>query len=258
MKRRMLSFVAFAITLVSVHAAQVPAPSSPTTDHALIQRRRVVLTRPPAIAKQFPNKKRAVVSYPVVSGLDPGVLRRVRSLLDFKNIFDYSLQEYREDSWLEEFDYVVNHNANSLLDITFNQTGSGAYPDDQSKHLLINLKDGRVVKAADAFVASAHAALAAKVDAKLQAELKDILKSLRDSKSDPEDVRIASEAQEPLQYKIEDLDSFSVSSKGVTFLYDAGYPHAIQAFEPMGRYFFSFAELKGFIKPDGPLGQFIR
>ena len=82
--------------------------------------------------------------------------------------------------------------------------------------------------------------------------------SLRESKSDPEDVRIASEAQEPLQYKIEDLDNFSVSSKGVTFLYDAGYPHAIQAFEPVGRYFFSFAELKGFIKPDGPLGQFIR
>src|ERR1044072_5633957 len=137
MKRRILSFVAFAITLVSVQAAQLPAASIPTADHAIIQRRRIVLTRSPAIAKQFPSKKRAVISYPVVSGLDPIVQRRVRSLFDFKNIFYYSLQEYREDSWLEEFDYVVNYNANSLLDITFNQSGSGAYPDDQSKHLLI-------------------------------------------------------------------------------------------------------------------------
>ena len=45
--------------------------------------------------------------------------RRVRALLDFKNIFGYSLKEYREDAWLTEFDYVVNHNGNSLLDITF-------------------------------------------------------------------------------------------------------------------------------------------
>jgi predicted DNA-binding protein len=259
MKPRILLFLAFASTLLSAFGSQAPPVSTTAaTDHAIIQRRRIVLTREPAIAKRFPHKKTAAVSYPVVSGLSPVVLRRVRSLFDFKSIFDYSLQEYREDAWLEEFDYVVNHNANSLLDITFTQSGSGAYPDDQSKHLLINLKDGRLVKAADAFITSSQSKLAAKVSTRLQSELKDILKSLSESKSDPEDVSIAREAQEPLQYKIEDLDNFSVGAKGVTFLYDAGYPHAIQAFEPAGRYFFSFAELKAYIKPDGPLGQFIR
>jgi hypothetical protein len=259
MKPRILLFVAVASTLLSAFGSQVPPVSTTAVpDHAIIQRRRMVLTRVPAIAKQFPNKTRAIVSYPVVSGLNPVILRRVRSLFDFKNIFDYSLQEYREDAWLEEFDYVVNHNANALLDITFTQSGSGAYPDDQSKHLLINLKDGHLIKAADAFIAGSQSELVAKVSTKLQAELKDILKSLSESKSDPEDVSMAREAQEPLQYKVEDLDNFSVGTKGVTFLYDAGYPHAIQAFEPVGRYFFSFAELKPYIKADGPLGQFIR
>ena len=45
----------------------------------------------------------------------------MRSLLDFKNIFDYSLKEYREDAWLAEFAYNVNHNSDYLLDITFTQ-----------------------------------------------------------------------------------------------------------------------------------------
>ena len=96
------------------------------------------------------------------------------------------------------------------------------------------------------------------LDGKLHAELKEILVSLKDSKSDPEDVRIATEAQEPLSYTIENLDDFEVGTKGVTFLYDAGYPHVIQAFEPNGRYFFSYSELKPFIKREGPLGQFIQ
>jgi hypothetical protein len=91
----------------------------------------------------------------------------------------------------------------------------------------------------------------------LQEELKEILEDLNESKSDPEDIRIAKEAQEPLEFKVEHLNDFSVGDKGVTFLYDAGYPHVIKAFEPDGQYFFSYAELKPYIKPNGPLGQFL-
>lgn len=234
------------------------ASAQNVNDHAIIQRRRLVLVRSPATVKNFPYKKTATVTYPVISGLSVPVLQRVRTLFEFKNIFDYSLKEYREDTWLDEFKYTVNYNANSLLDITFSQSGSGAYPDDQSKHFLINLKDGGVVKASDAFVVGQLPALTAKVNNKLRAELKDILKELADSKSDPEDIRIAREAQEPLEFTTEDLNDFSVNAKGVTFLYDAGYPHAIRAFQPQGQYFFSYAELKSFIKKDGPLGVFIR
>ncbi len=244
------------LTNASVHASQASAARVPTEDRAVIQRRRVLLLRSLKLAREFPNKKRAVVVYPVISGLRAPVLLRVRSVLDFKNIFDYSLNEYREDAWLDEFSYRVNHNGNYLLDITFSQSGSGAYPDDQEKHFLINLRNGSVVKASDVFVADKLGSLSLMVDRKLKVELKQILESLRDSKSDPEDRRIAREAQEPLEFKTENLDDFSVSAKGVTFLYDAGYPHVIRAFQPNGTYFFSYAELKPYIKRDGPLGQF--
>ncbi|HLN98270.1 MAG TPA: hypothetical protein VK208_07385 [Pyrinomonadaceae bacterium] len=236
--------------------ADKAAPSQ-LADHATIQRRRIVLVRSNGLVKQFPHKKKATLTYPVIGGLSGPVLRRVRSMLDFKNIFDYSLQEYRDDTWLDEFSYQVNHNGNYLLDITFMQSGSAAYPDDQSKHFLINLKTGRLVKAADAFQPAGLVPLSILVNRKLQEELKEILEDLNESKSDPEDIRIAKEAQEPLEFKVEHLNDFSVGDKGVTFLYDAGYPHVIKAFEPDGQYFFSYAELKPYIKPNGPLGQFL-
>ena len=229
------------------------------TDRAVVRPRTVVIIRRGALIKDFPNKKRATVTYPIISGLkDAQVLGRVQAILQVKNVFDSSIAEYRDDNWLEEFSYKVNFNKNNILDITFTQDGSGAYPDTQARHFAINLKNGKVIKASDVFIASSLPTLRTMLDGKLHRELKEILESLKDSKSDPEDVRIASEAQEPQGYTIENLDDFEVGAKGITFLYDAGYPHVIQAFEPNGRYFFSYSELKPFIRRDGPLGQFVQ
>jgi hypothetical protein len=228
------------------------------TDRAVVRPRTVLIIRRGALIKDFPNKKRATVTYPVISGLkDALVLRRVQAILQVKNVFDSSIAEYRDGNWLTEFSYKVNYNKNSILDITFTQDGLGAYPDTQTRHFAINLKNGNAIKASDVFIASSLPTLRTMLDGKLQNELKEILESLKVSKRDPEDVRIASEAQEPLDYKIENLDDFEVGAKGVTFLYDAGYPHVIQAFEPNGRYFFSYSELKPFIRRDGLLWQFV-
>jgi hypothetical protein len=251
-----LSLISFNGAVALTRAARV----TPAEERAVIQRRRIVIVRTGRIAKEFPHKKRAVVTYPVVSGLsDPEVLRRVRALFDFKNIFDYSLKEYREDAWLSEFSYEVNHNGNSLLDITFRQSGSGAYPDDHEKHLLINLKNGREVKATDAFRADKLAALAAAVDSKLQEELKRTAAELvADKSSTAEDRESMKQAYENLKFETSHLDDFSINGKQITFRYDAGFPHVIQALAPVGRYVFTYAELKPYIRPDGPLGQFVR
>ena len=217
-------------------------------DRVLIQRRRIVLVRSRELAKEFPHKKTAVVTYPIVRGLrSPAVLRRVRTALEFKNIFDYSLDEYRDDTWLSEFSYTVNYNQNYMLDITFEQSGSAAYPDDQSKHFLLNLKDGSVMKATDVFEAGKLRSLAAMVDRKLQAEIRQIAKDNGEG---------ADSAHEGLKFEVQHLDDFSVGPKGVTFLYDAGFPHVIQALEPTGRYFFSYRTLRDYIKSDGLLGRF--
>lgn len=247
------------LIMVSTIGLAQTKPASPNTDdHVVIRPRTVTLVRSPALVKDFPGKKTAKVTYPILTGLsNVKVLRRVQALLQLKNIFDYSLEEYRQDTWLSEFGYEVNFNRNHILDLTFSQDGSGAYPDLQTKHIAINLKDGTIIKAADVFAIEKFSTLAGLINAKLQEELKTIQQELRDSKSDQEDIRISKEAQEQLEFKAENLDEFSIGAKGITFLYDAGYPHAIQAFEPVGKYFFSYRELKPFIKREGLLGQFV-
>ncbi len=252
----LLSLLSFPGAAVHPNTPRLATPE----ERVVIQKRRIVLVRSRSLAKEFPHKKRAVVTYPVVSGLrDPNVSRRVRALFDFKNIFGSSLKEYREESWLEEFGYVVNHNGDSLLDITFNQSGSGAYPDEHQKHLLINLNDGNVVKAADAFESDKLSALAAAVDRKLQTELRELqTENAKDKNSTTEDRESMKQAYENLKFELANLEEFSIDRKGVTFLYDAGFPHVIQALAPAGRYLFTYAEIKPYIKRDGPLGHFIR
>jgi hypothetical protein len=251
-----LSFLVFVIFASNGHWLR-EVVATRLDDRVVISPRTVSLIRRGALLKDFPQKKTAKVTYPVVSGLkNIRILRRVQRLLQVKNVFDYSLDEYREGFWLEEFYYKVNYNQNYILDLTFTEIGTGAYPDTHMKHFVISLKDGNVIKASDVFVSEKLATLSALVNRKLQEELKNILNTLA-SKSDPEDLRVAREAREPQEFKIENLDDFSVGTKGITFLYDAGYPHVIQAFEPKGQYFFSYAELKPFIKPNSLLGQFV-
>ncbi|HKR58582.1 MAG TPA: hypothetical protein VJS64_02525 [Pyrinomonadaceae bacterium] len=228
-------------------------------DRAIIQRRRIVVVRDADVAKHFPNRKTALVTYPVVSGLSPQTLRKVRALLSFKNIFDYSLAEYRSDPWLSEFSYVVNHNANSLLDITFTQSGMAAYPDEQSKHFLIDLNSGKALIATDVFETDTLTVLATAIDEKLQREITELRKENAGSTDRDADEKVSvNDAYDILKFESKDLDNFSVSDAGITFLYDAGFPHVIRALEPKGRYFFSYAELRPVIKTTGPLGQFVR
>jgi hypothetical protein len=225
---------------------------------AIIQRRRTVLVRDAEVAKHFPRRKTAIVVYPVIKGLTPTVARKVRAHLSFKNIFDYSLADYRSDPWLSEFSYIVNHNANSLLDITFTQRGLAAYPDEQSRHFLIDLRNGDLVLATDAFIANKQALLATAVDEKLQQEITRLRKANSSaSDRDEQEKGSVNDAYEILKFEIKNLDNFSVSKTGVTFLYDAGFPHVIKALEPSGCYFFSYGQLKEFIRVDGPLGQFV-
>lgn len=250
--------LSLSLLVVLIFASFVSAQTrtKPANDRVTITPRRITIIRTGEVARNFPHRRRALVVYPVITGLrNQEVLRKVRAILEFKNIFDYTLKEYREDAWLEEFSYDVNYNQNYILDLTFTQTGSAAYPDTQQKHFTIDLRRGEVVKASDVFLADKLDQLAALVNDKLQQELKDstpeILKGGDISAKDLQDLHDA------LKFEIENLNDFQVANDGLVFLYDAGFPHVIQAIQPDGRYRFTYKELKPFLKPDGLLWQFV-
>jgi hypothetical protein len=56
-----------------------------------------------------------------------------------------------------------------------------------------------------------------------------------------------------------DLDSFRVDYRGVTFPWEFGFPHVGKNNEPRdGGFFFTYAELKNYISPNGLLAVNIR
>ena len=253
--RKLATCMLLLAAFVCAHVAAQATPGSAT-----IQRRQIVIVRTGKLAREFPERRRATISYPFVSGIaDRAVLRKVRALLEVKNVFETSLAEYREDAWLVEFDYKVNYNKNDILDISFRQEGVGAYPDTHHKHFAISLKTGEVIKAADAFTPDSLPRLAEMANAKLRAEvaeLKEVVAKDREANADTRDA--VTESLEALTFGVENLDEFQVSDRGVTFLYDAGFPHVIQALQPDGEYFFSHAQLSPFVKRGGPLGVFVK
>lgn len=234
--------------------AQAPRPLAPAGS-VLLTPRRVLLKRSRKLARQFPERKTATVRYPIVTGLDnPQALQKLQSTLAVRNVFGTTMGEYREDSWLIEFDYKVAYNKNYLLDIAFTQSGMAAYPDTQTKNFIINLRTGAVITAAESFNKRMAPKLAQMVDAKLQSEIRGRIKELSNDKELGNDERDSLKSTlSELKFTEENLNEFEVSNTGITFLFDAGFPHVIQALQPDGRYFFSFAALKTFVKSDGPL-----
>lgn len=209
------------------------------------------------MTKHAPERKTAVIVLPIVTGLsDPKVLARVRAALDIKNAFQTTLQEYREDTWLDDFGYEVNYNADYLLDITFTQDGIGAYPDTHQHHVLLSLRDGNPVKAADAFEAAKLDALVELVNGELQRELRRLHAENIAGVQNEDERQTLTDAYGHLAFERTNLDEFSVSKTGVTFLFDAGFPHVMKALEPQGRYFFSYKTLNDYIRRDGPLAKF--
>ena len=237
--------------------------STAFSQSVVITPKKTVYTRK---GKETPKIKRTfVVTYPVVSGkLSPASKKKLENTISYWRVFETTLAEnMSEYNWLTEMSYTVNYNKNGILDISLTEEGVGAYPDGQTVTLVVDLKTGAQVKFEDVFSADQKTEFAAFVDQKLDAEKREIIKEVEsgnfgDGIPDKEGDNWIKEKLQELKFTAETFNEFSVSDKGVTILYDAGFPHVIQAAQPDGRYFFTWAEIKPFIKPAGLLGRFIR
>lgn len=213
--------------------------------------------------KQDQKEKRTfVVTYPVVSGAMPTANRKkLENTISYWRVFEMTLQESQSDTWLSDLYYKVNYNKNGILDIALTQEGSAAYPDSSTVDLVVDLKTGEQVKFKDVFKTDSLDAFAKMVDKKLSVEKTAVIRRI-DKGEFGENGKEADDSLKEqlgtLSFTAETFKEFSVGDKGVTIIYDAGFPHVIQAAQPDGRYFFSWAQVKTFIRRDGLLGKFIR
>jgi hypothetical protein len=251
MKLKYLLFILF-LSVFSVHVL----PQSVT-----IKPKKIVYTRKGKVTSK--EKRTFTITYPVVSGaITVAAKKSLGNTLSYWRVFETTLREnLSEYDWLTEMSYTVNYNKNGVLDISLTQEGVGAYPDGETVVLIIDLKTGKQVKFADVFESGSSAKLAERVDRKLSEEKKEIVEGIKKDKtsySNDDERNSSIEMVEQLKFTSEDFDEFSVSDKGVTIIYDAGFPHVVQALQPDGRYFFTWAEIKPFIKADSLLARFIR
>ena len=205
-------------------------------------------------------KRTFSVRYPIIRGtLKPAVKTRLEKTISYWRVFEITLAETFSETGLDTLDYTVNYNQNDILDITLTEEFSAAYPSTQNYNLVVDLKTGRQIKFADVFKTATKSKLAQMVDKKLEAEKQEILTQIESDKDETKESKDWLKEQiAALSFTAESFNEFRVGSKGVTILYDAGFPHVIQALQPNGEYFFTYSQLKPFLKPGGLLGKFVR
>jgi hypothetical protein len=87
----------------------------------------------------------------------------------------------------------------------------------------------------------------------------EIAKAVEEIKKEPDTGEVdPSELFSESNYTAADLKEFSVNADGVTFYYDYGFPHVIEALQPAGEFKFTWSQLKPFVKPGGLLARFVR
>ncbi len=214
----------------------------------------------------YDHKREFEVVYPIISSKNSSqVRRRILSNIDYWKVFDssgndFSLKSEIEDGgWITNLYYEVKYNAHNILDIWLMMDGVGAYPVTSTKHVVIDLQTGKKVEITDLFKRN-----------KLLPLRNAIRRKMKESEArldDSEQAELVSQRANgnykdfypmPNTIQLKHLDGFSVSSTGVTFIFDYGYPHVIEALEPSGEFFISYKELKSFIRTDGLLARFVR
>lgn len=217
-----------------------------------ITSKKITYTRPKAMSE---DKKTFVVNYPKVSGVSKALATKIENTISYKNILNLNIvEEKSEVQWLEQADFEVGYNQNWILSINLFIEGWGAYPSSASKNVVVNLKTGARVRPADVFTNLTR--LAAEVKKQQQEEMKI---SRAEYKKDTENEDFdGSPYFDEANFTVKNLEEFSVDAKGVTFSYDYGFPHVIQALQPNGTYSLTWKELKPYIRRGGLLAKFVR
>ena len=201
---------------------------------------------------EFAGKRTFTIKRPIAKAATPALSKKITAAINPEKVLEINVkEEIGESQWLYEASYKILFNAQGILCMELWMTGSGAYPDDVTKTVVVDIAKGDRVTVADVF--KDLETLAPLVRKKQKAE---VAKATQKMKADPdaEPDQLFTETK----FDVEDFGEFAVDAKGVSFLYDYGFPHVLEALQPAGRYHFTWAELKPFIRTDGLLARFVR
>jgi hypothetical protein len=200
-------------------------------------------------------KKTFWIRHPRVKASSPALSRKIESAISFEKVIPINIREEINDiQWLEEADFSVDYNKHGVLAVKLTIYGSGAYPSSSTKTVIVDTKTGRRVFPADLFRDMNGLAAMIREDQKreIAAAIEEIRKDPENNEPDP--ASLFTDAK----FTSSDIKELTVSDKAVTFTYDYGFPHVIQALQPDGTFFYTWKRLRQFIKPGGLLTRIAR
>lgn len=206
---------------------------------------------PKKIVYRIPNSQKEddnlEIIYPrIKSKVSNNVKKNFNNSISYWRIFQTTLKDELEDGGTYLYEYKIYLNQNNILGIQLIQESMGAYPWTNRADLLIDLRTGKEVKFGDVFKRTKLRQLFNKIKPQFEKEKQRAID--QGNEYDVEDD----------EYRLKDLEDFTISKKGVTFHYNFGFAFGRLALQPEGKYFFSWKEIKPFIKRNGLLGKFIR
>ena len=266
-RRVQLIIFALALPVFALHPRPASAQEPDGTPAPVLRARwGGVVIRPGHVAlrKRFPYDvvKLSDITYPIVSRAPTTAVReRLRRALSLDSVYGFSLERYRREFGEDEYpsveiSYDITFQRAGLATVFFDHTIQGGGAARLSwRVVVVDLRTGRRLRAADVFDRAALGELARQVDQRMQVEIAHIGEDVHEAR--PGRYRDAS--GRPKHFGLNDLDRFSVGEDGVTFDYEFE-PQVLfaEANDAHGDYFFPWAELRPMLRPDGPLAILAR
>ena len=200
------------------------------------------------------GKRTFTITYPKVRAASPALSQKIERAISYESVLDLRLRdELGQYQWLEEANYETKYNKNGILCINLWMEGSAAYPDSSSKIVVVDTRTGVRARPADVF--TDLTGLAASVPKKQEKEKRDAIERIRKEEPDADQPELLFGDK---RLTIKDLDGYEVGDKGVTFHYNYEFPHVAKALEPDGSFFYTWSELRPYIKKGGLLTRIAR
>lgn len=158
--------------------------------------------------------------------------------------------------------YEVLYNSHHLLSLALNTEYLGAYPSTATSHATFDLRTGRLVRVEELVRDTAalrrrwQQAISRAVAARLRTLATDYPELDADGAGDIQerlgwDAKLGKVRFEPGS---PDFTDFALTPTGLVLYHDFGFPHVILALEPEEACSFSYASLRAWLNPQGPLG----
>ena len=200
------------------------------------------------------TKKTFAVTYPRVKAATPALSQKIERAISYESVLGLRLNdELTKYQWLEEADFDVKYNKNGILCVQLSMDGSAAYPDGTIKVVCADTRVGVRARPADVF--TNVVGLTAMVRKAQEKEKREAIPRI---KKDAPDVEQPEQLFGDKHFTSKDLDGYEVSDKGVTFHYDYDFIHVARALEPDGEFFYTWAQLRPYIKKGGLLTRVAR